>query len=390
MARDLSPELARAVRESGTIIPEIDITTPDGNLILSSNTSDPLQKIRIVGGSIDTDDSSEIPGSGTIDILVDDATRDQVMPYGPLSPLSPVRNALVYVRYTSPGAATTTPYGAYDIASTTAVEADTGIKLTLEIYDNARRVERAKFYRPRVINRGYPYDDVWISLLRSILPFSRIDIVPTGETVVLLSWDVEDSRLRAVNDLALMVGYRIEWNHNGIGDVLVGPNTPPNAEPAWTFVDGGNAKITTANRTLSDEAAFNGVIISGEAAGSDKPPVRAEAWDLDPTSPTYFDPAKPEESSYGANPYFHTSPFAHTPKQAKAIAMSLLPGKMGVVERLQIDCVMNPGVQVADPIRVERPKLGVSGTYIVESTSIPLLASGGRMTIVCRERRLIG
>jgi hypothetical protein len=61
---------------------------------------------------------------------------------------------------------------------------------------------------------------------------------------------------------------------------------------------------------------------------------------------------------------------------------------MGVVERLQIDCVMNPGVQVADPIRVERPTIGVSGTYIVESTSIPLTA--GPMTIVCRERRLIG
>lgn len=388
MARYLDPALARAVRESGQIIPQVDVETQDGTLILS--TAAPNRNMTVIGGDIDTDGSADIPGSGSIDILVDQATADQVMPYGPRSPLSPVRNAIVYVSYSAPGATVPTPYGAYDIATTAATEDGAGVKLRLTIYDNARRVERAKFFRPFSFANGSSYDAAFFFLLVNVLPKSRITIVPTGEKVGLLSWDVEDNRLTAaVKNMLLMVGYRADWNDNGVGDVWIGPNTPGDAEPVWRFEAGGNCKITKADRELTDEGAHNGIIVSGEATGSDKPPVRAEAWDLDPDSPTYFDPNKPQESEYGPYPDFHTSPFAHTTRQAKAFARSLLPGKMGLVERLKIECFPNPGIKVDDPILVDRERLGTFGTYIVESTSMPLLGSQGFMSIVCRERRLV-
>lgn len=379
--------MARVINGSGQVTTEVDVKTADGDLILS--TAPPNRNMVVTGGTITTDDSRDIPGDGTIEILADPATRDDVMPTGPRSALSPVNNAVVHVRYTCADADAPTLYGVYDIAETVVDEGPDGIRFTCTIYDNARRVERAKFVRPRSYPNGSDYDAAFVDLLVSILPFSDIDVVPTGATVGLLSWDVGDSRLRAVQDMALMVGYRVNWNYGGAGNVLVGPRTQPSAEPVWTFTEGGNARITKANRRLSDDAAYNGVIVSGEASGSDTPPVRAEVWDTDPRSPTYYDPARPTESSYGANPYFHVSPFAYNATQAKAIAASLLPQWMGLVERLQIEAVVNPAVEVSDAIQVERPEIGASGTYIVESTSIPLASSAGRMTIACRERRLI-
>lgn len=393
MARYVSPELRRVINESGKIVAEVDVKTADGDLILSS--TEPLRNIKVTGGSITTDGSRDVPGSGTVEITVDETTRDQVMPYGPRSPLSPIANSVVYVRYRAgdddpTDQAALTPYGAYEIADTNAVEDADGVKLTLDIYDNARKVQRARFFRPRVITAGSDYDAAFLNLLVSVLPRSEITVVPTGQKVGLLSWDAEDDRLAAIGAMMLMVAYRADWNDHGIGDVLIGPMTSVEASPVWTFEHGGSTRVTTATRRLSDEAAFNGIIVSGEPTGAGKPPVKAEWWDTDPTSPTYFDPTKPEASDYGPHPDFHTSIFAHTTAQALNIAKSLLPSRLGLVEQVNISTIPHPGITPEDPIEAERPKVGITGTYIAESVTIPLVpGSGGQMSITCRERRLV-
>jgi hypothetical protein len=375
--------MQRAVKDGGKIVGEAVLKTVDGDQIMST---DDVMKVQ--SGSITTDETSEIPGDAKLKLIIDRDGVADVMPMGPRSPLSPVANNMLYLRYRAEDDDEYTAYGVYDIAETEANETDDGISLDLDVYDPSRRVKRFGFYRPYSYPANYPYDEVWVSLLQSVLPFSDIEIVPTGDKVITLSWDIGDSRLRAANDLALMVGYRIEWNQDGIGNTLIGPDTPIGADPIWSFEHGGNAKITRANRRLSDEEAYNGVLVKAQNAASDGPPIYATAWDLDPNSPTYFDPTDPNKSSYGANPYIHDSPFAHTKAQCLAIARSLLPKKMGLVERLTIECVLNPGVSLADPIYVKADNLGVAGVFIVESTTLPINSDGGLMQIGCRERRL--
>lgn len=396
MARFVDPVLAAAIRDSGEIICEVDVLSRSGEILLSTvERTDRPADLAIIEGSITTDETRAIPGNGTATVLVDEATRGRVMPAGPDSPLSPIRDAMLYVRYTAPGTATPTPYGAYDLADVEIVDEGEGVTLSLEFYDLARRVERAKFFRPRAIPAGTTYEAAFRNLLESVLPDSHIVVSPTEETFGLLSWDVADDRLKALHDMTLFVGFRIDFNDGGVGDVRIEPDTDAGDDPVWTFTEGDGtvvrpAAIYGARRRLSDEKAYNGVITRGNASGSDRPPVRAEVWDTDPSSPTYFDPAKPDESPYGPVPYFLDSIFVHTKRQAAMAGRAMLPKVMGVVERLRITTHPHPGIAIADPVQVDQESVLASGTFIVESVSrMPLNVAQGPMEIVCRERRLL-
>lgn len=390
MARFVSDELKRVIQDSGRMICDVEVKSADNELILSSTY--PLHNLDVIGGSIATDSTRDIPGSGSIEILINEATFDQVMPYGARSPLSPVSNSVVYVSFRGESGEST-PYGAYDIAETEADEGPDGVKLTLEVFDNARKIQNAKFHRPRVVRAGTSWDDAFKYFISGVLPRAEINIAPNTHKTGLITWDIEGDRLTAVKNLVLWIAYYIDWNDNGIGDVYAGPRGTTERNPAWTFVHQdadhpqGNARIYRATRRLSDEDTYNGVIISGESTGSGTPPVRAEVWDTDPTSPTYFDPAKPTASDFGPKPLFETSIFAFTNKHALAIAKEKLPQTLGVSERITIETMRHPGITPEDTVQAERPTIKITGNYVVESVNMPL--TSGMMTVTCRERRIV-
>jgi hypothetical protein len=393
VARPLSDELAQAVTYGGGIETTVDVYGRDGSLLCSSHASetsgDDTPRIYVVDGSISTDESRDVPGSGALTVLVDAETAAGVLPYSAGSPLSPINGAMVYVGYRATAGGATTPYGAYEVLKAEIDESAEGITLGLSLADRAQRIKRAKLWRGRKIIAGSSYTTAFEAMLISALGDGvNVTIEYTSIRTPLLTWGEDDDRLEAVNSLATAIGYRVEWNANGVGDVWVGPDTDTGDEPIWTIYEGGNTLVSRLNRELSDEDTYNGVVARGESAASDGPPIRYEKWDTDPDSLTYFDPDIPEASAMGPVPYVHSDKQITSNAQAASVCEALLPKKLGLVERLRIERPLHPGIQVADPIYVERPSIGASGVFIVESTNVALKASAGRMSIVCRERRL--
>jgi hypothetical protein len=389
MARVISPAVQALATESGQLQCHLDVVSADGMERILSTKPSPGRPatLRVVDGKVTTDSARSIPGQGDFRVLVTDDDAIDLIPRVARHPLSPVADTWVQVSYGAPGdpEETHTPYGRYEIANLTTEQTGEGVVLDGEMYDGSRKIERAQFFHPWWIFQGMNYADAIVNLLENVLPGVEFKITPTKLKTSHLTWDVQDDRLQAVLEMCTALGYRFSWD--GVGNPVFAPDSEDDDDPIWEFVDGGNATVTKAKRALSDEKAYNGVIVQGEATGSDKPPVRGEAWDLDPDSPTYFDPADPTASTYGPIPFFMVTQFVTTTKQAIWTARAKLPKVMGATERLHISAVANPGVQDGDPIRVEAPRIGVTGTFVVESTTMPFKA--GLMDINCRERRLL-
>lgn len=398
MARPMSADTARLCTESGRLVANVDLHdwSSQERLLTSREYSGghrvPVtERINVIGGSITTDQSRDIPGTGSLEVILDPATAAQVLPVKSTSPLSPVSGTYAQISFGPEGEECW--YGRYDVTSVTPEEQGQGVVMGIDLADNARRVERAKFFRPRTIAKYTVYPDVFLNLLSQVLPKSKFTIYPWGRKCALHTYNVGDSRLAAVTEFKDAVGAFIDWNEGGRGHVSIQPWPDDEVDSVWVLSESAelgltkNGTLTGVTRELSDERAFNGVICSGEAAGSDKPPVRAEVWDSRP-GPFYFDPDRPYASAYGPVPDFMTSGVVTTTQQARAAAAKRLARVSGMTERLAFTGVRHPGVEPGDAAYVKRERIGADGVFIVESVTMPLLAAGGLMSVTCRERRV--
>lgn len=389
MARVLTPALTDRVVESGQIVTVVDVFDAEsGDLLLTSdpdNVRDP--RIKIVSGSVTTDEVREIVGTAEATILVDAEVALAILPLLELSGFSPVAPVRVQVGFRAPGDDEVMPYGAYEIDVADVSETQEGVVVSTILSDNSRRVRRARFWRPETVGKNTPYPTAFRTLLDPVLPEVNIEIGSTNARTGKLTFQTQDDRLAEVTKMATAIGFRFDWNADGIGNVEIVDDTDLSDDPVWEFMDGGNARVTRVKRGLTDENTFNGVIAMGEATGSDRPPVRGEAWDRDASSPTFFDPNDPESSFYGPVPFFFVSEFITTKLQAVIAARARLPKVIGLRETLEIEALPHPGITPSDPILVNRPQIGVEKIFIVEAVELPL--SAGRMRIRCRDRRVI-
>jgi hypothetical protein len=226
-----------------------------------------------------------------------------------------------------------------------------------------------------------------------VIPESQIEITPTTHTTPLLSWDIEDDRLSGLREMQTSNGYIMRFD--GPGNAQIHPDTDPTDDPIWSFSQGaetvietisGMARALKTSRKLSDRETYNGVIALGEPTGDTKPRIRAEAWDTNPDSLTYFDPTKPDESKYGPVPFFYSSTFITTSAQGLSAAKAMLPKKAGVVERIEVTTLLNARVRCGDGALINRERIGASGSFVVEAVTKPIMA--GSMVMRMRERRL--
>jgi hypothetical protein len=391
MPRVLTPGLQTSVVESGQLESVIEVLdVKNGELLLTTDPANPdTARMKVVGGSITTDEMRSVVGTGTAELLMDEETAEAVLPLVQGAGLSPTAPAQVHVMYRVKGEEAVCRYGVYEVERVVPTESSDGITMTAEVSDNSRRVQRARFHRPTVVAQvGTPYATAFHTLLDKVLPQATIDVAPTTAKTGHLGFHSQEDRLEAVNKLATAVGFRIDWNANGRGDVDIVPDADLDQPVTWSFEVPETARVVSSTRELTDERSYNGVIVFGENPNSGKPTVRGEVWDLDPSSPTYFDPADPEASAYGPVPFFFVSEFITTAKQALEAARARLPKVIGLVEILTLSALPHPGIVPGDLILVNRPRIGVSGVFVVESVVMPLLGSGGRMTVKCRERRV--
>lgn len=385
--------------ESAQIVSRVRVIDFDRVVILSTDPTDEVPLLAVISGSVTEDDTAEIKGSALI-VLSLDKEHENLVPVGPGDPLSPISEVMVEIwlgaRNPITGDNDLELQGTYEITETSIVEDGDGLRVTMDLEDKHRKIQRAKFYTPKVLSSRTTFSTAFTTLLESVIPESQLFITPTPDdhlTPQFVSFDIEDDRLSALIEMQVAIGYMMRFD--GLGNVQIHPDTDPEDDPIWSFAQGtltqietisGFAKVVRTSRTLSDKETYNGVIVRGEPTGDNKPPVKASAWDKNPNSLTYFDPAKPDESRYGPVPFFHTSQFITTSKQANTAAVAMLPKKAGVVERVEVTTLLNARVRCGHVVQIERQRIGASGSFIVEAVTKPVKA--GTMVVRLRERRL--
>ncbi|GGM55428.1 hypothetical protein GCM10012275_28180 [Longimycelium tulufanense] len=312
----------------------------------------------------------------TTGALVPDKTRGLLTPYG--TELRPFRG----VRY-SDGTTELAPLGVFHLAKVDPSESSSGEQeIKVEAFDPSRRVIRDKFIRPYTIAPGTPIIAVIQRILARTYPNLEYDIVPspmvTTQTIV---YDAGDDAWEAVTELADSMGAEIYFST--VGRVVIAPPNDVDANPApeFTYIEGPGCTLTSLSSTLSDEPGFNGVVIIGESPGDDKPPVRAEAWDEEPTSPTY------RHGPYGEVPLIIRDSNIKSTFDAVVAAKKRLNELLGFVAQLSITSVVNPALEAGDVVLVQRKRSKVDDLFTIDSFKVPLLGTDTQTLQIRSKRR---
>ncbi|MEU3052284.1 DUF5047 domain-containing protein [Streptomyces griseus] len=371
MARQ-TDEFYREIRQSHSMTSYVDVIGPDLETIRLSATD----------GAVDVDGTAEFRRKMTV-TCVDPSGRLTPRTEGEiLTPYGTELRAYRGVVY-SDGREEICSLGVFRLSKSEVSDISTGGgTIKLEAFDRSRVIAREKFQTPYVVAAGTNLLTAIKHIVQRTFPDAQYDAITTTLTTTApMLFDAGDSPWDAVTQLATAMGCEIYFDVEGW--VVIAPPDDINALPApdFSYIEGQGCTMTDLTRVYSDEPGYNGVIVVGESPGDELPPVRGEAWDMEPTSPTY------RFGRYGEVPFFHTDTLVKTTEQAGAVARAMLAARVGSASQLSITATVNPSYEAGDVVEVVRQKSGVAGLYALDTFNVPL-AHGGTQGLGVRERRI--
>lgn len=277
------------------------------------------------------------------------------------------------------------PLGVFRIAKASIADTTGGSpEISIESFDFSRTVARDKFVEPHVIDEGTSIIQAIKEIVELTIPDAEYDLTGDEEraTTSPLFYDAGADPWEAVTELAASLGSEIYFDT--VGTVVIAPPTDIDAlpSPEFTYVEGQGCTMLDLDQVYSDEKAFNGVIVTGESPGDELPPARGEAWDEEPTSPTY------RFSPYGEVPVFHSDNLIKTDEEAQDVAEQMLRGFLGVSTQLSLTSTVHPALEAGDVVEVRRARSHVSGLFAVDAFNVPLDKAGTQQLSV-RQKRVI-
>jgi hypothetical protein len=280
------------------------------------------------------------------------------------------------------------PMGIFRISAPKVSDGGEGPVVSLQGFDLSRSISRSRFKDAYQIVRGTPVTDAIRAIILYQCPWLGEEDFDFGEVGALgaytqsislespqLVFDRTDDPWKQCVDLAAASGLDLTISRESKISLRVEPN-PQWDETMYDYVDGEDCTLTTITRDINDEEAYNGVVCTGE--NSSNPTVaRAEVWDIDPMSPTYYDPLVPQNSSYGANPYFLSSQYISSNEQAAVAAQAKFNSLGGLIENISITAFPpNFAHDAKDVVRVTHDAVNVDTPAIIESLRIGLGEEG--------------
>ncbi len=375
-----SARLLAEIKRSHTVYSYIDVISPT------------QQRMRLpaVGGEVTCDRTANFRRSckascvDPLGTLAPVDTDSLLVPYG--TELRPYRG----VRYSPTpefprGETEVLPLGVFRLSKASVNDSTGGsVDIQLEAFDLSRTVARDKFVSPYVIATGTNIIDAIKAILARTFPDLSYDAISTTRTTTAPRlYDVGDDPWSAVTGLALSLGCDIYFDVEGW--VVIAPPVDIDALPSadFTYIEGQQCRMLDLSRVWTDEPGFNGIVLTGESPGDELPPVRAVAWDEEPTSATYH------LGPYGEVPQFITDQLIKTTEEAQATADQLLRNLLGFSEQLSITGIVNPAYEAGAVVEVVRARSHISGLYAVDSFNVPLGAKGTQ-SLALRQKRIQG
>ena len=181
-------------------------------------------------------------------------------------------------------------------------------------------------------------------------------------------WDVDDNRWDAIEELAQAMGAEVATDGAGTFRIRDLPDLST-ATPVWGVTAGPGGVLVSATAGMTRERVRNGWLITGGNTADNAPPVGSLVVDSDPLSPTRW--GGPMGKILGKR----QSNLWTTGGQCTVIGQSLLRDSLGVTASVALKAVPNSALEPGDCIRTVYAD-GYAELHIVQSTSMPLTASG--------------
>jgi hypothetical protein len=258
------------------------------------------------------------------------------------------------------------PLGVFMVSRPKVRDSGFGPTLSLSGLDLARAVSRARWTDPYVVTAGQNVAAAGQALLASRVPGLRFNLSPTSRLTSLAVFGLErdNDPFKDATSLFEAIGHELFFDAAGV--VVSRPVPDPEVDPVVaSFVEGENSTLLSVEHDLDDEKAYNGVIVVGEGS-SVGAPVRADVWDDNPDSPTYY------LGPYGMVPFFLTSAFITTQAQAIEAGQALLRRLLRAAQAVVVEALPDPRRAPGDVARVTRQAAGVDAPYAAATVTMPL------------------
>lgn len=274
--------------------------------------------------------------------------------------------------------------GIFDIFDAEIGDPGENLRVDIRAFDLSKSVQRARLRRNYVVPAGQRYDQAIRDLISYQAPwvsfnFPTINIY-TPNLVFGASGDqAGGDPWKYASEMAASVAHDLYFDVQGVCRLEPVPS-PQNDPVVWEYTEGKDGMILYVNKRLHKENTFNHVFAFGENSQFDNP-VQAEAWDDDPTSPTY------RYGPYGSVPTFFVSPYIATVDQAQQVADARLRQVLGATETMHMINTPMPAHEAGDVVYIKRERAKIDRTYVVEKFNINFSAQQA-MNINLRELRV--
>ena len=328
----VSDRFLTRIAESHTPVTQVQLFLTDGRVIDLPHT----------GGSVTVDRSAAIRRTCTVTCsdpsLIPRTPTDQLATYGAL--LRIARG----VEYGNPDDVELVPIGVFRLDS---VDGDVNDgPVNLQGKDLAAVIADDKFTTTYSAT-GTVLGAVTALIQRSI-PDAAVVSTVADMAIGRRTYDIAADPWAACQEIAAAAGAEVYPNADGTFIISTLPDllsTPP----VWEIKAGDGGTYIKANRGMSSDGVFNGVLASGENTADNVPPVSALVVDSDPNSPTYWG------GPFGRRPTFYSSPtqitgLACTNAASLKLAASKAPNASGDISSLP-----NAALEPGDVLRVVHP-----------------------------------
>ena len=368
----VSADFKEAVRKSHSTVVKVEIYDTANGTILS--TASPIS------GEVTIDNRRSIRRECSLEFV---DTNGTLVPTNRISSvLLPYnREVKIYRGIAFPdGTEELVPLGVFIITSVDITETSQGIKVAIKGSDRSLILARAKFTNHEFyIADGTAKETAIENILKYRYPKVKTIFPATNQVTTLLypTLDQSSDPWREALKIAESASMDLYFDENGIARMRPIPD-PDKGTAVATYEDGSDSVLLQIARSLSIDESYNGVIYTGEGTNLSIG-VIGEAWDDNPSSPTY-------RKTYGEVPLFKSSPTILTVGEAQEAAAAELKKVIGASEKITWDQIVNPAHDVYDLVKVTRSPVGVDKILMLDAVSIPL-ASTGVMNAIGRSRR---
>lgn len=375
--RPTAPGFSDALTRSHRVVTRVEVLVAGRPVQAFDATSD----AGVVGGQVTVDADAQVRRTLTLELA--DSTG-QIIPTRVgdlLTPPNEVRVSQGVEGYDL------VPLFVGGISKPSTSDQGSGVTLTLECSDRSRTISVRSWVQPYVVTRGTNTATAIAALLTDRapeLPALNSSPTTTSTPTVIFGEDDSNDPWADATSLAEAAGLELFFDADGVPTLRPVPD--PLADPVVaTYAEGPDGLLLSGQRAFSDDPGHNGVIVIGEGSEISEA-FRVAAWDTDPSSPTYYDPANPTASRWGPRPKFIRSELILTAGQALLTADAELRKLLGTVEEAAFSGVPNPAHEAGDVIALRRDRIRLGGRYVLQNFRLPL--GPGQMDGSCRSRNL--